>query len=374
MKNLNALQLTQHLVGFNTVNPPGDEHAVMEKIGATLENAGFAVSIFPMSENRSNLVATLEGSGEGLPLVFTGHIDVVPLGDVDWSFDPFRGETDNGLVYGRGTSDMKGGIAGMMLAALRIAAEPKPKKGLVLIFTADEEIGCGGAIHLVKQPFNVEQAGAIVVGEPTANYPLIGHKGIIWAQVETRGISAHASMPEQGENAISKMAQIINKIDAEGLGSPTHPVLGKGTHNVGTIQAGSNPNLIPNRALMQVDIRTVPGQANDEALAALRHLVGSAATVKPTVNLEAVVTDHEDEWVQSCYEMLTPVLGERPEPRAASFMTDASLLKPALGNPPTIVLGPGEPEMAHKTDEYCSIEKLEVSVDVYLQIAKSWCF
>ena len=118
---------------------------------------------------------------------------------------------------------MKGGIAGMMLAALRITRQPHRKKGLVLIFTADEEVGCGGAKHLVTQPFNVEKAGAIVVGEPTSNYPLIGHKGILWAQVETSGVSAHASMPEQGENAISKMAQIINRIDAHGLNPPTHP-------------------------------------------------------------------------------------------------------------------------------------------------------
>lgn len=373
MNNFNPLELTQHLVGFNTVNPPGDEHAVMEKIGAALEDAGFEVAIHPLSKTRSNLVAVLDGSGDSLPLVFTGHIDVVPLGDVDWSFDPFAGETDAGRVYGRGTTDMKGGIAGMMLAALRIAREPNRKKGLVLIFTADEEVGCGGAQLLVREPIGIQKAGAIVVGEPTSNYPLIGHKGILWAQIETHGVSAHASMPEQGDNALSKMAQIINRIDERGLNPPTHPILGTGTHNIGTLQAGSNPNLVPNHACMQIDIRTVPGQGNEGALAALKHLVGDEATVTPTVNLDSVMTDHENEWVQSCFDLLEPVLGKRPQPKGATYVTDASILKPALGDPPTIILGPGEPEMAHKTDEYCSIEKLEKSVDVYHDIAKQWC-
>ncbi|MEM7209177.1 MAG: M20 family metallopeptidase [Pseudomonadota bacterium] len=374
MQNFTPLELTQHLVGFNTVNPPGDEHVVMEKIGAVLEDAGFTTQIFHISETRSNLVASLDGSADGLPIVFTGHIDVVPLGDVDWSFDPFRGETDSGRIYGRGTSDMKSGIATMMLAALRVAKEPKRKRGLVLIFTADEEVGCAGSQLLVKEPMGFDQAGAIVVGEPTGNYPLIGHKGIIWAQVETHGVSAHASMPEQGDNALSKMAKIIARIDEHGLGIPEHPILGGGTHNVGTLQSGSNPNLVPNHACMGIDIRTVAGQSNDDVLHALKHLVGNDADVTPTVNLESVMTDHEDEWVQSCFDITEPVLGKRPKPKGATYVTDASILKPALGNPPTIILGPGEPTMAHKTDEYCDIDKLDKSIDVYHEIAHRWCF
>ena len=243
----------------------------------------------------------------------------------------------------------------------------------MLIFTADEEIGCGGARRMLEQPIELDKVGAIVVGEPTANYPLIGHKGIIWAQVETFGVSAHASMPEQGENAISKMARVINDLDRDGLNMPAHPILGKCTHNVGTIKAGSNANLIPNHATIEVDIRTVPGSTNDDALRALQHIVGDEAKVTPTINLESIISDHQDEWVQSCFSIMTPYLGERPEPKGATYATDGSVLKSMLGNPPTIILGPGEPSMAHKTDEFCSMQKLQTSVEIYSEIANSWC-
>ena len=374
MNTENALQLTRDLVGFNTVNPPGNEHPVMEQLAGILEAAGFETRLYALSETRSNLVAHLGGHADELPLVLTGHIDTVPLGDIHWQFDPFQGEIDGDRLYGRGTTDMKAGIAAMTLAALRAAKEPARRRGLTLVYTADEEVGCGGARQLISESLSDFRAGAIVLGEPTSNYPLIGHKGILWAQLETRGISAHASMPEQGDNAISRMARVITRIDEQGLAAPTDPILGSGTHNIGTLQAGSNPNLVPNQATMKIDIRTVPGRTNDETLKALAHLVGDDATITPLISLESIITDHKDEWVQRCFDKLEPILGKRPDPRGATYVTDASVMKPAFGNPPTLVLGPGAPEMAHKTDEYCSIENLRVSVDVYWEIVYDWCY
>jgi succinyl-diaminopimelate desuccinylase len=149
--------------------------------------------------------------------------------------------------------------------------------------------------------------------------------------------------------------------------------LGSPTLNVGTIRSGININSVPDQALIGIDIRTIPEQNNKKVYEKLASCLGRELELKPLVDVEGIATDPVDEWVQEVFEITASFLKEQPGVLGGPYFTDASVLTPALGNPPTIILGPGDPEMAHKTDESCSISKIEEAVKVYLEIARKWC-
>jgi succinyl-diaminopimelate desuccinylase len=371
--NPDPLSLTRDLIALDTLNPPGRERRCAEYLGKLLENGGFAVASHEFAPDRTSLVAKFPGKGKQPPVCFTGHTDTVPLGETGWSVDPFGGETDGEKVYGRGASDMKSGVAAMVAAALRAAGMGKGAAGITLVITAVEESGSEGAKHLAGLNHVLGEAGALVVAEPTANYPLVGHKGALWLEMITTGVAAHGSMPEKGVNAIYKAARLVKQLQDCDFGISPHPVLGAPTLNVGTISGGANINSVPDRAVVGVDIRTVPGLDQGALTETLRGYLKEEMQIRTLVNLVSVATDPEDPWVQEIFDIMAPVLGERPEPRGIAYFTDASVLTPAYGNPPTVILGPGEPGMAHTTDEFCYTYRIEEATEAYLRIIKKWC-
>jgi succinyl-diaminopimelate desuccinylase len=260
---VNALELTRDLLSFNTINPPGQERQCAQYLGKLLEDGGFKVAYYDFDESRTSLVARLEGRCDKPPICFSGHLDTVPLGAESWSKDPFSGEIDGNRIYGRGASDMKSGIAAMVGSALLLQKNFQGKAGITLVFTAGEETGSQGASYLAGLSRVLGPCGALVVGEPTSNYPLVGHKGSLWLEIETTGITAHGAMPEQGDNAIYKAVETVKKLQKFDFKVGPHPFLGKPTLNVGTIAGGLNINSVPDRAVVGVDIRTVPSLAND---------------------------------------------------------------------------------------------------------------
>jgi len=368
-----ALELTRQLLRFNTINPPGQERPCAEHLGRLLEGGGFAVAYHAFAEGRTSLIARLEGTGAKAPLCFTGHIDTVPLGAQPWSKDPFAGEIGDGRLYGRGSSDMKSGVAAFVTAALELARLPRPAAGLVLVITAGEETGCEGAYHLARQEGVLGKAGAVVVGEPTANYPYVGHKGALWLEARSRGVTAHGSMPEKGVNAIYKAARAVAKLEDFGFNLAPHPEMGSPTLNVGTIRGGLNINSVPDETVVGIDIRTIPGQAHRDLQESIRSYLGDDADVSLLIDAQGVWTDPADGWMQEVFGIMDGILGEVPEPRAATYFTDASVLTPAYDGAPTVILGPGEPAMAHQTDEYCMVDRIDQAFEAYKRIAAAWC-
>ena len=148
---LDPRSLTRELLAFDTVNPPGMERACARHLGGLLERSGFAVEYHEYAEARSSLIARIGSGGSRAPICFTGHMDVVPLGAAKWSHEPFAGETDGDKLYGRGSTDMKGGIAAFVAAAIELAPKLAGGPGLVLVITAGEEIGCEGARFLADR-------------------------------------------------------------------------------------------------------------------------------------------------------------------------------------------------------------------------------
>jgi len=375
MLPMDAVALTQTLVRMNTINPPGDEEQCTKYLTGLLSSAGFECASYSFAPQRTSLVARIGGVPGTKPLCFTGHIDVVPLGTVPWSHDPFAAEIVDGKLYGRGTSDMKSGVAAFVTAALSLATQLKNGPGLVLVITAGEETGCEGAYHLAalnRAQGVLGEAGAMVVAEPTGNYPLVGHKGALWLKATTSGVTAHGSMPHLGDNAIHKAARAVNSLQEFDFVTPSHPLMGNPTLNIGTIRGGLNINSVPDSTEIGIDIRSVPGQEHAALLDRLRLHLPDGVNIEPMVNVESVYTSPDITWMQNVFEITERITGEKIQPRSVAFFTDASALKPAYDDVPTVILGPGEAAMAHQTDEYCRVDRIQQAVDIYCQIIRDW--
>lgn len=368
---VDPVELTQTLVRLDTMNPPGGEAEAARLLGGMLAEAGLQVSYHELAPGRLGLVASLAGQGGRPPLVMTGHLDTVPLGGAAWSEEPLGGLIKDDRLYGRGSSDMKGGLAAMTVAALGLARLPGRAAGLSLVYTAAEETGNEGARQMVAAGALPPTAGAILVAEPSGNRPFLGHKGALWLEASFQGKSAHGSMPDQGVNAIYKAARAA--INLEGLFNefPPHPQLGRPTINVGTISGGTKINMVPDRAVLSLDLRTAPCQDHDDLEQQVQEILGADGELKRLTDAPAILTDQDDPWVAGVLGLMAAA-GLSSRPGYVNYFTDASVLGAALGKPPIMILGPGQAELAHQTDEYCEVDKITQAAELYLAIARQW--
>ena len=367
-----AVEITQDIVRIDTRNPPGREIECANYLGNLLSNAGIEVNSYEFAPNRTSLVARLKGNGDKPALCFGGHIDVVPLGTKEWSVDPFGAEIIDGKLFGRGSTDMKAGIAAFVHTALKLADSGKRGSGdIVMAICAGEETGCEGSFFL-SEVEALGEAGALLICEPTSNYPTIGHKGALWLRVENKGITAHGSMPEAGDNAIFKAARSVSRLEDFDFNIAPHDLLGSATLNVGTIAGGMNLNSVPDHAEFTIDIRTLPEQDRDQILTSIESYLGDENNINSLVNVGGIHTPEDNPWIQDIFGIMKGFLGTTIEARGAPYFTDAAALKPAYGHPPTIILGPGEMKMAHQTDEYCPIAHIEQATEIYETIARRW--
>jgi succinyl-diaminopimelate desuccinylase len=374
MPTPSSAELTQQLVRFNTINPPGEESACAEYLGALLERAGFSLAYHSFAPGRVSLIARIGGARERLPLGFTGHLDVVPLGAAAWSREPFAGETDGDRLYGRGSSDMKAGIAAFVHAAIELAPRLRSSAGLVLILTAGEETGCQGAAALADTPGALPEIGALLVGEPTANYPTLGHKGAFWLRAICRGRTAHGSMPERGDNAVYKAARAALALQAFKFNVAPHTLMGEPSLNLGCLHGGLNINSVPDRAELNIDIRTTPPTDHVALFEQLQALLGSEVELERMLDIGSVYTEPDDPWIASACAIAGGLLGEAIAPRSMTYFTDAAPLRRAYGpRLPVLLLGPGSAPLAHQTDEYCSLNHVDLGTEMYRRIIQDWC-
>jgi succinyl-diaminopimelate desuccinylase len=369
---VNPIELTHALINIDTVNPPGNEEAAARFLGELLKEGGLQVNYHILAEGRLGLVACLKGEGAAPPLCFCGHLDTVPPGAAPWQSHPLAARLSEGRIYGRGASDMKSGIAAMTAAILLLAGTSRRQADVVTIFTAGEETGSEGAFRMVREGVLPSRAGALVVGEPSGNAAYLGHKGALWLKCQARGKSAHGSMPDKGDNAILKATRAVLALeDLLGHDLP-HPKLGRPTLNVGTISGGTKINMVPDLADFTLDLRTVPGLDHDQLHRRVCGRLGTALEVSRLLDLAPVLTDEKNLWVRQVLQLLEQK-GVPSLPGYVNYFTDASALTPALDNPPTVILGPGEATQAHQTDEWCEVNKILQAADIYLEIARTWC-
>lgn len=357
--------LLQDLIRIPSLNPPGDEVACAQFCAGILDAIGFAVTVIGFGERRVNLIAHPPGRRPGGNLGFSGHLDTVPLGGKAWTYPPFSGECVDGRVYGRGSSDMKGGIAAFMSACARHHANTGHCPDVTIILTGGEETGCEGAAALATSPLLADcMFRGLLIGESTRNYPVLGHKGVAWFECTAEGRTAHAAMPEFGVNAIYKATDAIARIRAVDLGADD-PIIGKTTINIGTFQGGLNINSVPDRATFTVDARTGSADSHVRIADTIRKCLCNAISLQKRLDIPPVVASSDDPFVQAVRTIATrhgiPDRGIATVP----YFTDAAILSPAFGNAPAVIIGPGEPDVAHQTDEFCPVDALLTATNLY---------
>jgi succinyl-diaminopimelate desuccinylase len=371
MLSIDPVKLTQELIKFDTLNPPGNELAALNYIADILRSYDIPVFIHSFGHNRSNLIAKFKDikNKRKANLLLTGHIDTVTLGNAEWTKDPFGGIIEKNLLYGRGASDMKSGVAAMVCAFIQESEQTRLDGSATLVITGGEETGCQGAEALVKDKL-LPKPDLIVVGEPTSNRIMNGHKGALWLKVCCRGRSAHGATPHLGDNAIYKAAKAVTKLEHFSFNTARHPVLGEPTLNVGTIFGGSGVNSVPDFSEIQVDIRLVPNMDKEKIVDEISFTIGEEGSVETTLSLPAVWSDPESKFLRLFKNLHFTATGRVSDIEGANYFTDASIFAPAFGGADTIICGPGEPSMAHKIDEYCIIDKVTESVEIYKNLIR----
>lgn len=368
---MDPVRLTRELIGIDTCNPPGGEEAALLHLESLLSGAGFEVTLDRFGVGRGSLVARCNRGASPTALCFAGHIDTVPLGTASWSFPPFGGEVHDGRMYGRGASDMKSGIAAMCCAAMAAAREGVAAE-MALFVCGGEETGCQGSFRLAADEKLLGSPGAIVVCEPSRNRPLLGHKGALWLQAGTTGRTAHGSMPELGDNALHKAVDAVQRLRGLDLEVPAHPHLGPATMSINTMRSGQNTNSVPDEATFTMDLRTLPEPGSAVLLERLRRAAGADVTLTTLLDIPAVWTDAADPWVRRAFETLRGFLDRPAGVETVQFFTDASAFRQALPDVPILILGPGDPGLAHRTDEHCAVAQISQAADMYLALCREW--
>ena len=366
-----SVDLCSNLIRFRTVNPPGSELEIVEYISDILHRAGISCEIVNHSLGRASLIARLESTKEEPSIVFCGHLDVVPEGEEKWLYDPYSGKYVDGKIWGRGSSDMKSGIAAMILAAKSLALNNIELKGdLILAFTADEEVDQFGAKELVKS-LDKAPVQAIVIPEPSNNRVFIAEKGQLWLEVTTYGMAAHGSMPYLGKNAITMMMMFLDELLKLKIPYNEHPLLGGFTNNIGTIQGGMRTNIVPDRCIVTLDQRTVPGQDSNQIIGQINRLIEDLSTHQPSfsaslrviTDLCPIETDPQTPFVQGFCNVVNAITGISSIPEGVPYTTDAAILVPPLKSA-MVICGPGNPNLAHQPNEFVELEKLLNSVKI----------
>jgi acetylornithine deacetylase ArgE len=377
-----VLEIARELVRIGSVNPMGrgiegptvGEARLTSWLERLLESIGARCRRQTVTPGRDNLVADLTWPGAGRPVMLEAHQDTVPVDGM--SVAPFDAEVRGGRLYGRGACDVKGGMAAILAAMERLAAEqPRGVASIVAAFTVDEESGFTGVRHLVRElPVDLRFA---VVAEPTCLEVVVAHKGLVRWKVRTRGRSCHSARPADGVNAVYRMAPVLSALEhyaADLAGRRTHPLLGGPTLSVGVIRGGTSVNTVPGSCEVEIDRRLLPGEdpsgAVDDCRAFLaRHRPVLECEVEPAWICDpALDTPADSEAVRVSLAGVRKVLG-RAEPVGVPYGTDGSKL--AEAGLPTVVIGPGDIAQAHTMDEWIDIEQLEQAVEVYLSIAKA---
>ena len=363
-----ATDLLQNILRCNTTNPPGNEAVLAEKIRKWLAGEEIICQIDEIELNRANIIFEIKGATEGPKLLVTGHLDTVPPGNCPWQHDPFGAEIEDGLIYGRGASDMKGSVAAMLYAIARMKRKGIiPKQNIVFLGTAGEEMFCQGALHFVDKN-GMEKIGAVLVGEPSNGDLLLAHKGAAWLEVNTYGKTAHGSMPDLGVNAVMSMNAFLNALVGQSFQVEPHPLLGLPTISVNKIDGGVAINVVPDSCTCKIDIRTIPGQTEEDVRKLIDKAMAEAAKSCPELkadykflcSLPSVGCIPYDKIIDCALECADRELVQR----GVNYFTDASAL---IGKRqmPLIIYGPGDDKQAHQPDENLSMAKYFEAIEFY---------
>jgi len=376
-----VIDLLRSILRVNTENPPGNESPVAHLLGDYLKPLGFEIQYFEPEPNRTSLLGVLRGEGGGRSLLMNGHIDIGPIGE-GWTMDPLGGEIKDGKIYGRGTGDMKSGIAAMVGAAETVLKSKVKRRGdLYLAIVADESSGGHkGSGYLIKNADIKADMG--IICEPTGGHIAIAHRGVVWVKIALTGKSGQAARPLSGINAISYAAKVVNAIDGELpniLRQKKHCLLPSPTHSFGTIKGGIKTNVIAEQCNITIDRRTLPGESTETVLSEIETISSNAlkgSNVQLKVEYDMVVEPSEilekAQVVHECKKALKKVIEMDPIIGGTGGFTDAHWFTNDL-QIPSAIFGPwylhlGDGSVSDIPDEFNYIEDIKKGTEVYAHL------
>lgn len=373
------IELLKELVSINSVNPdlvPGGagESKIADFCATWFQERGFEVHRVEEHAGRPSIVGIARGSGGGRSLMFNGHYDTVSLASYDGdALDP---HIQDGKLHGRGSFDMKGGVAAMMVAAAR--AREKGLRGDILVAcVADEEYASFGTEEVAAR----FKADAAIVTEPSHHELTIAHRGFVWFDVIVEGRAAHGSRPELGVDAIVKAGKFLvalEELDKRLRANPTHPLLGSGSVHASLIKGGEELSSYPAKCRISLERRTIPGENAATVTAELQAIIGAIAATDPDFKATLVAGLErppfevaESEPVVSTLDRIAAErLGKRPARRGEPFWTDCAILQGA--GIPCVMFG-ADGGGAHAATEWVDVRSVEMLADILTETAVSFC-
>ncbi len=382
-----AVALTRALVRVDSRNPslvPGGpgERSVAELLAGVLASWGFRVDVYDALPGRPNVIARIGnpagggggGGGGGRTLMFNGHLDVV--GVEGMTHAPWDAAEWGDRVYGRGSSDMKSGIASMCAAAARVAQHVEGE--IVVAAVADEEYESAGTRSLIERGI---RADAAIVTEPTGLAIMPAHLGFVWLDITTHGRAAHGSRWDLGVDAIRHAGLVLSELDrfdAEELPKRRHTLLGRPSVHASTIVGGIGMSTYPDKCTIQIERRTIPGESPELVRQEIESVCERAGQRHPHFRADITVAfAQEPSDVSVAAPIVTALRGALQDAReevrvqGMTAWTDAALLNAA--GIPAICFGPGDIGLAHAAEEYVIIEEIERATRVLERLALQWC-
>ncbi len=355
-------RLTKDLVAFDSQNPPGSTIEITKYLQEESKSLGFDSKIYSMDEHRSNIVITF-GKGEK-DIVLSGHLDTVPVGDESqWKYPPLQVTEKDGKLFGRGTVDMKGGVASL-IAVMDAISRSNIELNYRLVFagTADEEVGMNGAFHL-KEKGIMDNAECLIITEATDLKVGIAEKGPYWIRVKVKGKAAHGSMPEVGINAIEGVCVGI-KAFKDIVPITKHDLLGQTTLNVGMINGGTKINVVPEDCYIDCDFRLIPEVNQEEFNSSITELLKKLSdendcqyTHEVLHIVPAVETNQDELIVKGLMKWSKRIAKLDEKPIGLTYGTDAAALIPP-DSIPFAIIGGGSPSVLHQANEYVHLSDL----------------
>jgi succinyl-diaminopimelate desuccinylase len=388
----NPLSILKDLVAIPSVNPMGRdvsgpeyyETRVTEYLVDYLKKLGVPFEQVETASGRSNVIARLDGRGSSRTVLLDAHQDTVPVDGM--TIPPFEPVEEAGRLYGRGSCDVKGGMAAMLSAFSRLARKPPAKMpNVVLSLTCDEEATSLGVNHLTNSWSTEEPSynlcptapDVAIVAEPTLLDIVVAHRGATRWKLRTTGRACHSSRPNEGINAIYRMARVVSLLEEFANWLPTsrpeHPLCGPATLSVGRIDGGISVNVVPDACSIEVDRRVIPGEYRsaviDELAEFLRfRLDFEVIHDEPYCNSPPLGDDENGVLSQELMQAITKVVGPK-QTIGVPYGTHASRF--ARAGVPSVVFGPGDIAQAHTKDEWIEISQLSDAAEIYFQFCCS---
>ncbi|WP_166827256.1 M20 family metallopeptidase [Thalassoroseus pseudoceratinae] len=383
----------KELIAIPSVNPMGRditgpeyfEARVTEYLTDVFKTWGVPFKVTEITPGRANIVARWDGSN-GRTVLLDAHQDTVPVSGM--TIPPFEPAERDGKIYGRGSCDVKGGLAAMLTAFGRLVHEqPSDAATVFLSCTCDEEAGAKGVTKLAEQITQADESSffwprpeAAIVAEPTNLDVVVAHRGAVRWKIATTGRACHSSRPEDGINAIYRMARLLSALEEYaglvGDSLPPHPLCGPATLSVGRIEGGASVNIVPDACVIEIDRRLIPGEDGESARQQVAEFLRSKLDFEfemqpPWIASPPLPDDDNGALADGLLKTIESIVG--PHQRVGvPYGTNGSRL--AAIDVPTVVFGPGDIAQAHTKDEWIDIAELEQSVDVYYQFCVDGSF